>query len=69
VPDKDVVKLVTSAFSELLNDQEKRTVLGERAMQLVLENRGATPFTMKTLERILTDRVTTQQRSEVIVSA
>jgi len=40
-------------FNELLTDRDKRKLLGERARQLVNQNRGATERTMESLNKLL----------------
>jgi 3-deoxy-D-manno-octulosonic-acid transferase len=68
VPGNEVTKTVTSAFEELLSDPEKRRALGEHARSLVLNNRGATTRTMKTLQGILTETANTKQSRSAFVA-
>jgi len=64
-PDQEVSKTLTRVFQRLLNDHEHRTVLGQRARNLVESNRGATARTMNILKRILTDTAIAEQSADV----
>lgn len=68
MPDNEMIEAVTNVFQELLNDQEHRTVMGERARNLVKANRGATAHTMNILGKLLTEITTTDQRQDVVVA-
>ena len=67
VPDEEVTKTLTAVFGELLGDQKHRTVLGQRARNLVLEQRGATARTMEILSGILTDPSRLDNHGDVAV--
>lgn len=52
LPEYEMIETVASVFSELLANPQRRTVMAERAKQLVSENRGATAHTIQILETI-----------------
>lgn len=53
MPDSDTTIALEKLFTTLLADGGKRRVLGERARQLVNQNRGATERTMESLKTLL----------------
>jgi len=55
MPDNQMIEAVTKVFEELLNDPQRRVTMGERARDLVSENRGATARTIGFLEKIFDD--------------
>ncbi len=57
MPDADVVIEMEKLISQFLADGDKRRVFGERAQQLVTQNRGATERTMKLLQPILANPI------------
>jgi 3-deoxy-D-manno-octulosonic-acid transferase len=54
--DQEAVTKVTEVLEELLRDPERRQALGERARNLVFENRGATERTLEILSTVLTGK-------------
>jgi len=57
MPDSDTVLKLEELFAAFLTDPDKRRLLGERAKQLVNQNRGATERTMKFLNELLANSV------------
>jgi 3-deoxy-D-manno-octulosonic-acid transferase len=57
MPDSDITIELEKLFTALLTDGEKRRLLGERARQLVNQNRGATERTMESLKKLLANPV------------
>jgi len=57
MPDSDTVLKLEELFAAFLTDLDKRRLLGERAKQLVNQNRGATERTMKFLNELLANSV------------
>lgn len=57
MPDSDTVLELEKLFAVFLTDPDKRRLLGERAKQLVNQNRGATERTMKLLNELLANSV------------
>lgn len=57
MPDSDTTLELEKLFSALLADHDKRRALGERARQLVNQNRGATERTMESLKKLLANPV------------
>ncbi|MEP6717875.1 MAG: 3-deoxy-D-manno-octulosonic acid transferase [bacterium] len=55
IPDSDIRLELEKMFAAFLTDGEKRRLLGERAQQLVNQNRGATERTMELLKKLLTN--------------
>jgi 3-deoxy-D-manno-octulosonic-acid transferase len=53
MPDSDATIALEKLFTTLLADGDKRRMLGERARQLVNQNRGATERTMESLKTLL----------------
>ena len=53
MPDSDNTMELEKLFTTLLADGDKRRMLGERARQLVNQNRGATERTMESLRTLL----------------
>lgn len=53
MPDSDTTMALEKLFTTLLADGDKRRMLGERAKQLVNQNRGATERTMESLKTLL----------------
>jgi 3-deoxy-D-manno-octulosonic-acid transferase len=57
MPDSRTTQELEKLFATLLMDGDKRRRLGERAKQLVNQNRGATERTMKSLKKLLADPI------------
>lgn len=57
MPDSDTTLELQKLFTALLTDRDKRRLLGERARQLVNQNRGATERTMESLKKLLASPV------------
>jgi 3-deoxy-D-manno-octulosonic-acid transferase len=57
MPNSDTALKLTELFAAFLTDPDKRRLLGERAKQLVNQNRGATERTMKLLKNILANSI------------
>lgn len=55
MPDTDMGLELEKMFAAFLTDRDKRRLLGERAKQLVNQNRGATERTMELLKKLLTN--------------
>ncbi len=53
MPDPDTTLELETLFTSLLTDRDQRRMLGERAKQLVNQNRGATERTMESLKQLL----------------
>jgi len=53
LPESEIGNQLTAEVTELLSNREQRTAMGERARQLVEENRGATARTVKALASTL----------------
>lgn len=53
MPDSDTTMELEKLFAALLADGDKRRMLGDRARQLVNQNRGATERTMESLKTLL----------------
>lgn len=53
MPDSDATLELEKLFTGLLADRERRRELGERAKQLINQNRGATERTMQLLKKLL----------------
>jgi 3-deoxy-D-manno-octulosonic-acid transferase len=51
--DSDTTMELEQLFAALLGDGDKRRMLGERARQLINQNRGATELTMESLKTLL----------------
>jgi 3-deoxy-D-manno-octulosonic-acid transferase len=56
MPDSDTTLELEKLFAALLADRQRRKALGERARQVVNQNRGATERTMKLLKTVLSAR-------------
>jgi len=54
LPETELITKLAAVFGELLGDHELRMVMGQRARNLVDENRGATERTIQVLRKILT---------------
>lgn len=57
MPDSDTTLELEKLFGVLLTDRDKRKLLGERAKQLVNQNRGATERTMESLKKLFANPV------------
>lgn len=57
MPDSEATLELEKLFTGLLGDSDKRRALGERAKQLVNQNRGATERTMESLKILLANPV------------
>jgi 3-deoxy-D-manno-octulosonic-acid transferase len=57
MPDSDTALELEKSLAAFLTDRDKRKQLGQRARQLVNQNRGATERTMELLKKLLTSSV------------
>ncbi|MEP6742718.1 MAG: 3-deoxy-D-manno-octulosonic acid transferase [bacterium] len=57
MPDSDMVPELEKLITQFLADSDKRKLFGERAKQLVNQNRGATERTMELLKKLLANSV------------
>ncbi|HZE63417.1 MAG TPA: 3-deoxy-D-manno-octulosonic acid transferase [Pyrinomonadaceae bacterium] len=57
MPDSDTTLELGKLFAKFLTEPDKRRLIGERAKQLVNQNRGATERTMELLQDLLANRV------------
>ena len=53
MPDSDTALELEKFFATLLADPDQRKLMGERAKQLVIQNRGATERTLESLKQLL----------------
>ena len=53
MPDSDTVLELEKFFATFLTDPNQRRLMGERAKQLVIQNRGATERTLESLKQLL----------------
>jgi 3-deoxy-D-manno-octulosonic-acid transferase len=65
MPELETTLELEKLLAALLTDRDQRKLLGERAKQLVNQNRGATERTMKSLQKLLTDPVVAADRAPV----
>jgi 3-deoxy-D-manno-octulosonic-acid transferase len=63
MPDSETTLELEKLFTALLTDRDKRRLLGERAKQLVNQNRGATERTMESLKTLLANPITPGDRA------
>jgi len=57
MPDSDTALELEKLFAKFLTEPDKQRLIGERAKQLVNQNRGATELTMELLKDLLANRV------------
>jgi 3-deoxy-D-manno-octulosonic-acid transferase len=57
MPDSDTALELEKLFAAFVTDRDKRRLLGERAKQLVNQNRGATERTMELLKKLLANSI------------
>lgn len=57
IPDSDLTLELEKLFAAFLTDRDKRTLLGERARQLVNKNRGATERTVELLKKLFANSI------------
>ncbi|MDT7605065.1 MAG: 3-deoxy-D-manno-octulosonic-acid transferase [Acidobacteriota bacterium] len=56
LPESEVTAALARAFNELLSDNERRRGIGERALQVLNQNRGATTRTVELLAPLIEER-------------
>jgi 3-deoxy-D-manno-octulosonic-acid transferase len=64
-PDLETTLELEQLFAALLTDRDKRKLLGERAKQLVNQNRGATQRTMESLKKLFANPIVTANSTPV----
>lgn len=57
VTEDEAAQLLSTVLGDLLNDEQKRTALSERAKALFEQNRGATERTIEMLAEIMSDKL------------